>query len=1062
MPSIHSESQKKDKKYSRLLKNLLDIKGRDKSIFTKVDNITAFDVKSKFGQKNLEKMLNQQSFTIRIVEKDLDNLLETIKKDVTAEEIIASYEKAKERLFPTQKLLLKTPNQFQEVKTKLIEKLEEKIQKKSTRWKQFKRKIQDINIQENIWPLHIATLFVSIKTDRREIYAPLILKEVSSISIEGSKVIVHADDSWKINEKLIFLLNDFGYSFDESVNLKDVDSFDKVLKVVGSNFNTRIFKEDLIGDFKNIKSKEIVNTKLDFHPGVVFGIFKPSGGYLRKTMMKIIEDDKIDEIIDIQADKNIYKKQLEEFIENESENLYRIQDSNYSQDKALSSSLIQDTIIWGPPGTGKSQVIANIIANILMNNQTAVIMSQKKAALDVLKKRLGQIAPFALFILNDNQMVKAQFYAPLQKFIDMVENSQDTYESEPRPIITDNEIEALRTISISKKEKKYQKYLRIIELFNKDLDLLKNLEWLNKNHVYPQISDSNKNILLNKKTFIHEIAKLNNIEKKKILFFKKYDRNFTLSCKHALGLIKGMEKLNLNDIKELSEYVDYDRIETLMASTNVLEKKSNHSIDQEYISNYLGKQIISKINSWQLEDKLKYKNYKRFASAVRAGRRLPYKFANDHMEIIREIFPVIITTPETTFINWEQNSFDYAILDESSQMFLEIGLPVLYLSKIKVLAGDTQQMQPSKWFSIRDDAEEDEEDVPENADSLLDYAFDKGVFQVMLDQNYRSSSASLMSFSAKNFYNCKLEVIDDKNAHLSDAIEVININGIWEKSINIKEAQEVIKIAKEELDYFEKIIILTFNSPQRQYIEKEILESHIDLQKALESEQLMIRNIENIQGDEANLVIASVVYDKTTNTGSTYVARQGGKNALNVAISRAKDKMIVVKSVNSNNIKVANSDDFKVFQRWLEFLDMDSKKQKEYSKLDSNLEQDDNKYKINVIDDDVESGFEQDVIDYLGKHIKTKKGVTLVTQYEVGSKRIDIAFLDRSSKFILGVEVDGYRYHNGQGYDKYLQDISRQDFLESKGYNIHRISEIEWKIDRQNVANQINELVNKN
>ncbi|WP_338969793.1 hypothetical protein [Spiroplasma endosymbiont of Labia minor] len=83
-------------------------------------------------------------------------------------------------------------------------------------------------------------------------------------------------------------------------------------------------------------------------------------------------------------------------------------------------------------------------------------------------------------------------------------------------------------------------------------------------------------------------------------------------------------------------------------------------------------------------------------------------------------------------------------------MFLEIRLPILYLAKIKIIAGDTEQIHPSSWFTTRDEIEEsEEEDVVENADSLLDYALDKGIYQIMLDKNYRSSSANLISFSSK-------------------------------------------------------------------------------------------------------------------------------------------------------------------------------------------------------------------------------------------------------------------------------------------------------------------------
>jgi superfamily I DNA and/or RNA helicase len=67
--------------------------------------------------------------------------------------------------------------------------------------------------------------------------------------------------------------------------------------------------------------------------------------------------------------------------------------------------------------------------------------------------------------------------------------------------------------------------------------------------------------------------------------------------------------------------------------------------------------------------------------------------------------------------------------------------------------------------------------VAENAESLLDYALDKGIYSVMLDKNYRSSAAALMSFSSKEFYKSKLDVLDDNKQAISKAIEVINVHG---------------------------------------------------------------------------------------------------------------------------------------------------------------------------------------------------------------------------------------------------------------------------------------------
>ncbi|MBR2651440.1 DUF559 domain-containing protein [bacterium] len=81
--------------------------------------------------------------------------------------------------------------------------------------------------------------------------------------------------------------------------------------------------------------------------------------------------------------------------------------------------------------------------------------------------------------------------------------------------------------------------------------------------------------------------------------------------------------------------------------------------------------------------------------------------------------------------------------------------------------------------------------------------------------------------------------------------------------------------------------------------------------------------------------------------------------------------------------------------------------------------------------------------------------MTLKTQYNVGSYRIDVALLDKNtSQFLLGVEIDGYKYHSSpkQKYNDFL----RQTFLKSKGYNIIRVSEMLWKTDRASIIPKIN------
>ena len=156
--------------------------------------------------------------------------------------------------------------------------------------------------------------------------------------------------------------------------------------------------------------------------------------------------------------------------------------------------------------------------------------------------------------------------------------------------------------------------------------------------------------------------------------------------------------------------------------------------------------------------------------------------------------------------------------------------------------------------------------------------------------------------------------------------------------------------------------------------------------------------------------------------------------------------MEFIKSVKGSELRLAKSEDYIIFKDWLNFLDLSPKDQKSFSLIEENIE---------IINDDVESGFEEEVLKYITKKLKPNKKIKIVTQYEVGSKRIDIAILDNKYNFMLGIEVDGYKYHGGMGYDKYLAYLSRQEFLEFKGYDIFRIKEIDWKLDKDEVVRKL-------
>jgi|GEM_PF-1431669 hypothetical protein len=115
----------------------------------------------------------------------------------------------------------------------------------------------------------------------------------------------------------------------------------------------------------------------------------------------------------------------------------------------------------------------------------------------------------------------------------------------------------------------------------------------------------------------------------------------------------------------------------------------------------------------------------------------------------------------------------------------------------------------------------------------------------------------------------------------------------------------MIEICEKNLKKYNSIILLAFNRKQQDYIYEQIALKSPKIFEALE-DKVILRNIENIQGDEANLVIASISYTAQTSLHATYIGSKKGRNALNVAITRAKDKMIIIKSIKNTEIDPKN------------------------------------------------------------------------------------------------------------------------------------------------------------
>lgn len=286
-------------------------------------------------------------------------------------------------------------------------------------------------------------------------------------------------------------------------------------------------------------------------------------------------------------------------------------------------------------------------------------------------------------------------------------------------------------------------------------------------------------------------------------------------------------------------------------------------------------------------------------------RRLLTHFSDELFHLI----PCWMASPESVSAIFPmENLFDLVVFDEASQCFAEKGLPAIYRGKQVVVAGDDQQLQPNDLYRVRWEEDEPEEMAME-VDSLLSLV-KKHLMEVDLRGHYRSQSLDLIDFSNRHFYKGRLQLLPhfDRVNDSEPGIEFRKVEGLWENQQNLPEAKEVVSILKRSLQKNPELSmgVVTFNVVQQQLILDLLEETNVEW-----PDSLFVKNIENVQGDERDLIIFSTAYgpdekeEIVLQFGSLNVA--GGENRLNVAITRAREKVVVVTSLEPAQLKVDNT-----------------------------------------------------------------------------------------------------------------------------------------------------------
>ncbi len=354
------------------------------------------------------------------------------------------------------------------------------------------------------------------------------------------------------------------------------------------------------------------------------------------------------------------------------------------------------------------------------------------------------------------------------------------------------------------------------------------------------------------------------------------------------GRLSGLER-ELRDLIQQKESIS-NEILLLRAREKVFEELEFNRLNNRVTYRDLYHQLTKKKKIWPV-------------------RKVVSEFENELFRLL----PCWLTSPESASAIFPMREmFDLVIFDEASLCFAEKGIPALFRAKHAVISGDIQQLRPSDLYTTRW-IEEDTDQPDLEVDSLLNLG-SRYLMSMTLQGHYRSQSLELIEFSNYHFYKNKLSLLPDRNAFNEEepAISYIKVEGVWDNQTNQAEANKIAELVVESYRNHpdKQVGVVTFNAPQQTLI-LDVLEEKFSAHSESVPSSLFVKNIENVQGDERDIIIFSIGYapDKkkkmSAQFGSLNLA--GGENRLNVAITRAREKIIIVASILADQLKVEDA-----------------------------------------------------------------------------------------------------------------------------------------------------------
>ena len=406
--------------------------------------------------------------------------------------------------------------------------------------------------------------------------------------------------------------------------------------------------------------------------------------------------------------------------------------------------------------------------------------------------------------------------------------------------------------------------------------------------------------------------------------------------------------------------------------------------------------------------------------------------------LLPKLAPCMLMSPISVaqYLDPAQPLFDLVVFDEASQMPTSEAAGAMARGRSVIIVGDPRQLPPTSFFSAN--SNDDENLVAEDLESVLDDCLALPLPQMHLLWHYRSRHESLIAFSNRQFYENRLLTFPSPNDRVSK-VTLVPVDGVYDRGRskqNVAEAQavvsEIVRRLEDPVLSAQSIGVVTFSSIQQNLIEDlltEVFRSRPALEeKALQGlEPVFIKNLENVQGDERDVILFSVGYgpDATGRVSMNFgpINRDGGWRRLNVAVSRARSEMVVFSAIKPEQLDVSrtSSEGVAGLRAFLEFA---RRGRQAVAARDAVAGQ---------------AGLAAQVAAALEEN-------GYQTQLLVGTSgyRIDIGVVHpgREGEYILGILCNGSAYRDARTTRD--REVLQRNILNQLGWRLHQVWAIDW------------------